>query len=202
MRAERQKRAPDSLWSDLMMLARLYRGEAVFPPYAPSVKRVAVVLGAEVRRGGRPSGALLARARHAAGLYARGEVGAVIPTGGVGEHPPSEAGVMAKILRDGGVPEERILPEDQARSTRESARIVAALARERRIEDLVVVTDPLHCVRAVGAFGAEGIIVRASPVYSSPMWHQKRRRRRQFLREMGALVWYRARQRTGSRFRR
>lgn len=192
MKAGFERGTRGSILSDLRALARVYRGEEVFGGGLRGGRdAVAVVLGAQVRRGGRPSGALLARARHAAGMYARGEVGAVIPTGGVGEHPPSEAEVMARILREGGVPEERILPEERARSTRESARLVAALARERGLGDLAVVTDPLHCVRALVAFRAEGLSAWALPVYSSPMWRIGRLRRGQFLREAGAIVWYR-----------
>jgi uncharacterized SAM-binding protein YcdF (DUF218 family) len=151
--------------------------------------------------GGRPSGTLRARARHAARLYAEGEVGLVIPTGGVGEHPPSEAEVAARILREAGVPEEAILPEGEARNTRESARLVAAMASERGIRSLLLVTDPLHCVRSVGAFRAEGILARASPVYGSPTWRKRGPRRAQFLREVVALLWYRIRRKAGSRFR-
>ena len=192
-----------SVFSDLRALVRLYRGEDVFTGgYSPPDEVVAaVVLGAQVRKGGRPSGTLLARTRHAAGLYARGEVGAVIPTGGVGEHPPSEAEVMARILREGGVPEEKIWPEDRARSTRESARFVSALARVRKVGKVAVVTDPLHCVRAVGAFRAEGLSAVAAPVYSSPMWRRAGLRRGQFFRELGAIVWYRARFWAGPRSR-
>ncbi len=182
-----------SVFSDLQALVRVYRGEEVFTGgYSPSDETVAaaVVLGAQVRRGGRPSGVLLARARHAAGLYARGEVGVVVPTGGVGEHPPSEAEVMAGILREGGVAREKILFEDRARNTRESARFVAVLARENRLEDVVVVTDPLHCVRTVEAFRAEGMDAGASPAYGSPMWRNRAQRRGQLLREAVAIVGY------------
>ena len=190
MRAGREG-ATGSVFSDLRVLVRVYRGEDVFSgEHGRDGRAAAVVLGAQVRRGGRPSGALLARAGHAAGLYARGEVGVVIPTGGVGEHPPSEAEVMAKILKEGGVPDDKILLEGRARNTGESARFVAALARERGLEDLVVVTDPLHCVRTVGAFRAEGMDAWASPAYGSPMWRNGGLRRGQFLREAAAIVGY------------
>jgi uncharacterized SAM-binding protein YcdF (DUF218 family) len=146
-----------------------------------------------VLRGGRPSGTLRARTLHAASLYLSGAVDLLVVTGGVGEHPPSEAEVMARLLVGAGVPEERILKEDRARSTRESARLVTELlARlpdgERR--EVVIVTDPLHCVRTVRAFWAAGMEVAASPAYESPQWTVARRRRAQFLRELGAYVWY------------
>ncbi len=192
----------DSLIGELRALVRLYRGGSVFrEDGAPPESEAAVILGAQVLSGGRPSGTLRARVWHAARLYADGEVGLVIPTGGVGEHPPSEAEVAAGMLRGAGVPEEAILLEGKAQNTRESARRVAAITRRREIRSVVVVTDPLHCVRTVGAFRAEGVSVWASPVYSSPMWRKPKLRREQFLREIGAVVWYRVRRKAGSRFR-
>ena len=160
-----------------------------------------MVLGAQVLRGGRPSRPLEARTRHAGRVYARGAADLLIPTGGEGEHPPSEAEVMAGILRGMGVPEEAILREDRARSTWESALLVAGIARDRRLGAVLVVTDPLHCVRTVAAFGRAGLQASAEPVYSSPMWREKWSRRGQFVRESGALVWYRIRHGVGARSR-
>jgi uncharacterized SAM-binding protein YcdF (DUF218 family) len=182
---------PDSLIGELRTLVRLYCGEPVFPRVEHD--EVAVVLGAQVLPGRRPSGTLHARTLHAARLHAAGVVGLLIPTGGVGEHPPSEAEVMAGILRQSGVPEEDILLEAEARSTRESARLVAGMARARGIRNLLLVTDPLHCVRSVEAFRVEGFEAQASPVYSSPTWYRWGMRRGQFVREIGALLWYRMR---------
>lgn len=159
------------------------------------------MLGAQVLRGGRPSRTLESRTRHAGGLYARGAVDLLIPTGGEGEHPPSEAEVMAGILRGMGVPEEAILREDGARSTWESALLVAGIARGRGLGEVLVVTDPLHCVRTVAAFWRAGLRASAEPVYSSPMWREKWSRRGQLVREAVALIWYRTRHKVGSRSR-
>ncbi len=57
-----------------------------------------------------------------------------------------------------GVPEAAILREDTARSTWESAVLVAEIAREGASEEVLVVTDPLHCVRTVAAFGRAGLL--------------------------------------------
>ncbi|MDQ3791580.1 MAG: YdcF family protein [Actinomycetota bacterium] len=183
---------PDSLLGELRALVRVYRGESVF---AEGSAEAAVVLGAQVLRGGRPSGTLQARARHAAQLYKEGEVALVIPTGGVGDYPPSEAEVAARVMREVGVSGEDILLEEEALSTRDSARFVAEVARARGIRSLVLVTDPLHCVRSVGAFRAEGFEAWTSPVYSSPMWRKPWLRRGQLFRETVAVVWYRIRRR-------
>jgi vancomycin permeability regulator SanA len=159
--------------------------------------RVAVVLGAQVLPGGRPSPTLEFRTRHAGELYVRGLADLLLPTGGEGEHPPGEAVVMSGILRKMGVPEAAILREDTARSTWESAVRVAEIAHHRDIGEVLVVTDPLHCVRTVASFGRVGLLAVAEPVYSSPMWRKKWSRRGQFVRESGALVWYRIRHGVG-----
>ncbi len=152
-------------------------------------------------RGGRPSRTLEARTRHAAGLYAGDAVDLLIPTGGVGDHPPSEAEVMGSILQSMGVPEEAIVLEGRARNTWESALLVAEIARARGLAEVLVVTDPLHCVRTVAAFRSVGLLASDEPVHGSPMWREKWSRRGQLVRECGALVWYRIKHGVGARSR-
>jgi uncharacterized SAM-binding protein YcdF (DUF218 family) len=187
----------------LRTLFEVYRGGRLprMPDEGPGSARVAVVLGTQVLSDGRPSRTLEARVRHAARLYARGGAGLLIPTGGLGQHPPSEAEVMAGVLREEGVPQEAVVPEDRALSTWDSARLVAQMAEKLGVKSVVVVTDPLHCVRTVAAFRRAGLLAWAEPVYSSPMWRGKWLRRGQLLREIGALTWYRIRYGVGSRSR-
>jgi uncharacterized SAM-binding protein YcdF (DUF218 family) len=181
-------------------LLRAYMGQSTtsIPDGVDRRPRVAVVLGAQVLRDGRPSRTLEVRTRHAGRLYGRGLLDLLVPTGGEGEHPPGEAVVMSGILREMGVPEAAIVREDTARSTWESAMKVAEIARHREVREVLVVTDPLHCVRTVASFGRVGLLAVAEPVYSSPMWRKKWSRRGQFVRESGALVWYRIRHGVGS----
>jgi uncharacterized SAM-binding protein YcdF (DUF218 family) len=181
----------------------VYRGGRLprTPDEGSDSTRVAVVLGTQVLTGGRPSRTLEARVRHAARLYAESQAGLLIPTGGVGEHPPSEAEVMARILREEGVPEEAVLLEDRALNTWDSAWLVARMADKLGVASVIVVTDPLHCVRTVAAFRKAGLMAWAEPVYSSPMWRGKWLRRGQLAREIGALAWYRIRYGVGSRSR-
>jgi vancomycin permeability regulator SanA len=169
-------------------LFRVYRGKPLGSGGARP--RVAVILGAQVLRGGRPSRTLEARTRHAGEMYARDEVDLLIPTGGVGEHPPAEADVMARILRGMGVPDRAIVREGTARSTWESGVRVAEISRRKGISGVLVVSDPLHCVRVVSAFDKAGLAAVSEPVYGSPMWRKKWSRRGQLVRESGALVWY------------
>jgi uncharacterized SAM-binding protein YcdF (DUF218 family) len=197
---------PAALWGvvrHLRALLRVYRGGTLprVPDEEPGGARVAVVLGTQVLPGGRPSRTLGARLRRAARLYAEGKAGLLIPTGGVGEHPPSEAEVMARVLREEGVPEDAVLLEDRARNTWDSARLVGTMADKLGVKSVVVVTDPLHCVRTVAAFERAGLRAWAEPVYGSPMWRGKWLRRGQLAREMVALAWYGIRYGVGSRYR-
>jgi vancomycin permeability regulator SanA len=159
----------------------------------PESTRAAVVLGTQVLAGGRASRTLEARVRHAAGLYKQGKVSLLVPTGGIGEHPPSEAEVMARILWEEGVPGDAVLLEDRALNTWDSAWLLAGMTDKLGKSSVVVVTDPLHCVRTVAAFRKAGLMAWAEPVYSSPMWRGKWLRRGQLIREIGALAWYRIR---------
>lgn len=192
----------DGLLGEMVDLVRAYRGNL---PDSLSGRedrpRVAVILGAQVLRGGRPSPTLEARVRHAGRLYLRGRLDLLIPTGGEGDHPPTEAGVMSEILREMDVPEAAILREAKAHNTWDSAVEVAGIARRRGMREVLVVSDPLHCVRGVAAFTAAGLPAVAEPVYSSPMWSKKWPRGGQLLRESGALVWYRMKYGVGTRSR-
>lgn len=196
--------SPRRFYEDLRELLRIYHGGSLLRTSSRGAEapRVAVVLGAQVLPGGRPSGTLDARVRHAARLYAEGRVGLLIPTGGLGEHPPSEAEVMARILRVEGVPDAVILLEDRALSTWDSALLVTKMARQLGIDGVLVVTDPLHCVRTVAAFEEAGLEAWPEPAYYSPMWRKRWSRAGQLVREMGALVWYRTRHGVRARSRR
>jgi vancomycin permeability regulator SanA len=177
-----------SIFRELGELLRVYAGRP--SRFGGERPRVAVILGAQVLGDGRPSRTLEARTRHAGEMFTRGEVDLLLPTGGVGEHPPSEAEVMSRILQGMGVPERAILREGIARSTWESAVRVVEISRRKGIMGVLVVSDPLHCVRVVSAFDRAGLAAVAEPVYGSPMWRKKWSRRGQLARESGALVWY------------
>ena len=195
-------RPTGGILEELRRLLGVYLGSERYADTAEGRPRYAVVLGTQVLPGGQPSRTLDARVRHAARLYASGRIDRLVVTGGVGKHPPSEAEVMARILREEGVPDGDVLLEGEAESTWDSARLVAAMAAGEGVSEVLVVTDPLHCVRTAAAFRRAGLIAWAEPVYSSPMWRDPWLRRGQFLRESGALVWYRVRHGVGARSRR
>lgn len=108
-----------------------------------------VVLGCRVMPGGRPSRTLASRARRAAELQLAGVAPTIVLTGGVGDHPPSEASAAAAIVREMGVAEDAIVLEERSTSTEENAREAAALVEGRRV---LVVTDAYHVFRAERVF--------------------------------------------------
>ena len=183
-------------------LLRVYRGHAPSATCPGNAPDVAVIMGAQVLPGGRPSPALEARVRHGAALYRRGVVDLLIPTGGLGEHPPAEARLMLGILLDEGVPDKAVILEDEALNTRDSAVLIAKMVRARKFEGVRVATDPLHCVRTVWAFRRAGLSACAEPTYDSPVWRKPWSRRGHLVREFGALAWYKILYKAGSLFQR
>jgi uncharacterized SAM-binding protein YcdF (DUF218 family) len=110
--------------------------------------KVALILGAAVWPGGTPSPTLARRTLHAASLWHRGEVEALIPCGGLGRHPPTEAEAMHRILLSDGVPPGAIRLEDRSRSTLENIRLALPILSELGATGAVIVTDATHAPRA------------------------------------------------------
>lgn len=90
---------------------------------------VIIIFGAAVRPDGSPSETLRGRVAAALRWAAHLEAPVFVPTGGVGRHGPSEAAVMARLLREAAVPASRILIEPTAHDTLGSARACASLLR-------------------------------------------------------------------------
>lgn len=97
------------------------------------------------------------RADAAAELYHAGRAKYLMPTGGVewdrGGEMVSEALYLARLLRDRGVPEEAILIENEARTTKENM-IYCTLQLQRRlrienVKRVCIVTSDWHLKRSV-----------------------------------------------------
>lgn len=103
-----------------------------------------LILGAAVWADG-PSPTLLRRTNHALGLWHAGHAPFVIPCGGMGQHPPTEAAVMKKLLLDGGMPADAIQLEDKSTTTLENIRNAKQFLTGNRV---IIVTDGYHGARA------------------------------------------------------
>jgi uncharacterized SAM-binding protein YcdF (DUF218 family) len=72
----------------------------------------------------------------------------VVPCGGIGRHPPSEALVMRRLLIEQGVPNDRIHPEDGSTSTAQNIAYAARILETLGIGSVVIVSDAYHLPRA------------------------------------------------------
>ena len=160
---------------------------------APGVRHAIVIYGAAVRPGGVPSGAMRRRVEAALRLGARLDEGLgaplYVPTGGLGDHPPAEAEVMAGLLREAGVPSAAILVEPTGRDTLGSTLACARLLRERGWDGAVVyaATSAYHLPRTVLLLRLAGLKAQACPPPPGPASARLLPRWRWRLREVAAL---------------
>jgi uncharacterized SAM-binding protein YcdF (DUF218 family) len=114
-------------------------------------------------------------------------------TGGLGKHPPAEAYVMRQLALAAGAVEARILVEDQATSTFESAVYCARILRQHGWSTALVVTDRYHLPRAVLTFRGLGVQAYGSAAPADAVALPRRRWWYTRCREAPACVWYMAR---------
>lgn len=112
---------------------------------------------------GKPSPVFRARLEHARALFERGIAPLVITVGGAGGDQYSEGGVGREYLMGTGVPESAIIAETQSRSTSESAKRIAVIARANGLRRIVIVSDGTHMFRIHAICAADGINVLTSP---------------------------------------
>jgi uncharacterized SAM-binding protein YcdF (DUF218 family) len=114
---------------------------------------------------GRASPALARRAEKAAELYRQGVAPLVIFSGGVAHGLPSEASIARDIAVGLGVPGAACVLEEGSHSTLQNAELTAPLLRQREIDQVVLVSDGYHLLRARLLFASVGI--RVQPVASA-----------------------------------
>ena len=144
-----------------------------------------VVLGSAVWPGERPSPSLARRIERGVELWQAGAAPVLVPSGGVGRFPPSEAEVMARVARGAGVPDSALVLESAATSTSESAEQVRALAAIHGWQRVIVVSEPYHLRRASLLFRSEGLEVQTA---CAPWGDQTWSNAYQTLREAGGLL--------------
>ncbi len=149
-----------------------------------------VVLGARVWPSGRPSDALARRTLHAVKLYQKGLAAAIVFSGALGTHPPTEAQAAAGLAIDQGVLPEAIVLEEKGHSTEESAFFVSEIMRARGWQRAIVVSDAYHLWRASLLFGKAGVEAYPSPAHDERYPLLKRVYFYQLGREVVAVAWY------------
>ena len=127
----------------------------------PDAAQVIVVLGGGLMSAG------AARLLTAARLAKQHSLPVLISGGQVFSDGVSEALVAERILLQLGLPQEQIIVETQARTTKENAAYTAMLCRERGYQNVLLLTSALHMPRSMQFFerylGEQGIKVAAYP---------------------------------------
>jgi uncharacterized SAM-binding protein YcdF (DUF218 family) len=107
----------------------------------------------------------LYRCLHAVKLHQKAPHCLLLVTGGRPEGAPPGpplAEVMRDFLKEQGVPESKVLIEDQSQTTYENAVKSGELLRQRSIRRIVLVTDAEHMYRATLCFRKQGLEVTPS----------------------------------------
>jgi uncharacterized SAM-binding protein YcdF (DUF218 family) len=84
----------------------------------------------------------------------------VIVSGGIADasvQRAREADILGALLREAGVPPERLILEGQSNTTYTQAVQVSGIAKARGLRELVVITAPAHLRRSVAVFRAQGV---------------------------------------------
>jgi uncharacterized SAM-binding protein YcdF (DUF218 family) len=129
---------------------------------------VIVVLGA-AQLNGKPGEALEARLVEAKRIYDL-ELAPTIITVGAGApgDRTTEAASGKYWLRTKGVPSRKITAVEIGRDTLTSTKAYAEVMRKRYVSDVIIVTDPFHCARAITMANDNGVLATCSPVQTGP----------------------------------
>jgi len=150
---------------------------------------VIVVLGT-AQLNGKPGEALEARLIEAKRIYDLGYAPSIITVGaGAPGDRTTEAASGKYWLRTHGIPAKKIMAIEEGRDTLVSTKAYAAVMKKRYVSDVIIVTDPYHCKRAMAMANDQGIIGTCSPVQTGPNTISNSGYR-YLLREAGAYLVY------------
>ena len=150
---------------------------------------VIVVLGT-AQLNGKPGDALEGRLVEAKRIYDLGYAPKIITVGaGAPGDRTTEAASGKYWLRTKGVPSRKVTAIEEGRDTLASTKAYTELMKERYVSDVIIVTDPYHCKRAMAMANDQGIISTCSPVQTGPNTIAKSGYK-YLLREAGAYLVY------------
>lgn len=129
---------------------------------------VIVVLGA-AQLDGKPGEALEGRLVEAKRIYQLKYAPIIITVGaGAPGDRTTEAASGKYWLRTNGVSASNVIAVPEGRDTLTSTKAYAEVMKKRYVSDVIIVTDPFHCARAVTMANDQGILGTCSPVQSGP----------------------------------
>ncbi|HEX3621771.1 MAG TPA: YdcF family protein [Acidimicrobiales bacterium] len=130
----------------------------------------AIVVFGTAQYNGKPSPVLAARLDHAIDLYHRGLAPVIVVTGG--NQPGdryTEAGASADYLLKRGVPDGDVLREVSGTTSWQSLAAAANFLDDRKIHDVLLVSDPFHSYRIRAMASELGLNGHSSPTRTSPI---------------------------------
>jgi vancomycin permeability regulator SanA len=122
-----------------------------------------VIFGAAVRPDGRPSPSLLRRIGYGLKAAQTHPEAPIFCSGGVGRAGPSEASLMARVLRGQGVGGERLVLDEASLDTLQSVIAAARFARRSGRDGLIVCSDGYHQPRIRLMLGVLGVASEVGP---------------------------------------
>lgn len=129
---------------------------------------VIVVLGA-AQLDGRPGQALEARLVEAQRVFQLGLSPSIITVGaGAPGDRTTEAASGKYWLRMNGVLGRKITAIEVGRDTLSSTKAYTEVMKKRYVSDVIIVTDPFHCARAISMANDQGVLATCSPVQTGP----------------------------------
>jgi uncharacterized SAM-binding protein YcdF (DUF218 family) len=129
---------------------------------------VIVVLGT-AQLNGKPGDALEARLVEAQRIFELGYAPTIITVGaGAPGDRTTEAASGKYWLRTEGIPSRKITAVEEGRDTLTSTKAYAAVMKKRYVSDVIIVTDPFHCARAITMANDQGVLATCSPVQTGP----------------------------------
>lgn len=102
------------------------------------------------------------RIDRAEALYRAGRAPKILLSGSALEGRVSEAQMIARLLRQRGIPDSALLLENDSRNTYENARYSDITMRGQKLKSALLVTSALHMPRALATLEKRGIKVTAA----------------------------------------
>jgi uncharacterized SAM-binding protein YcdF (DUF218 family) len=150
---------------------------------------VIVVLGA-AQLNGRPGEVLEARLTEAKRIYDLGLAPHIITVGaGAPGDRTTEAASGKYWLTKNGVKSKKVTSLEVGRDTWVSTQNYVKFMKIKKMEDVIIVTDPFHCRRAMTMANDLGVVATCSPVKTGPNALDNSGRR-YLMREVGAYLAY------------
>ena len=150
---------------------------------------VIVVLGA-AQLNGRPGEVLEARLKEAKRIYDLGLAPHIITVGaGAPGDRTTEAASGKYWLSTNGIKSKKITALEVGRDTWVSTENYVKFMKVKKMENVIIVTDPFHCRRAMTMANDLGVVASCSPVKSGPNALENSGKR-YLIREAGAYLAY------------